>query len=207
MTDRKKHWENVYSNNSPERVSWYQEDPVLSLQLIRCTGLAHDAAMIDVGGGASVLVDSLCDEGYTNIAVLDVSANALAVARDRLADTGCKVNWYEQDVTCFSSSQQFSLWHDRAVFHFLTDQADREQYVRVLEQSLLPGGDLIMMAFAIGGPSKCSGLEIVQYDADKLAAELGQGFDLVKSGHETHLTPAGNEQKFAYFHFKRLAGD
>jgi trans-aconitate methyltransferase len=207
MTDRKTHWEKIYSNRSPQQVSWYQEEPTLSLQLIRNIQPALDAAIIDVGGGASTLVDKLCGGGYTNIGVLDVSANALAHAKDRLADKACDVEWYEQDVTRFRPPHRFSLWHDRAVFHFLTTRSDREKYVSVLKQALMPGGHLIIMAFAIDGPTKCSGLDIVQYDANKLLAELGPGFELIKTGHEFHVTPAGGGQKFAYFHFKRTTGD
>ena len=207
MIDRKAHWENVYANRSPLRVSWYQEDPALSLQLIRGTGLALDAAMIDVGGGASTLVDKLCEDAYTNVAVLDLSARALAHAKAGLAERANAVEWYEEDVTCFIPPHRFSLWHDRAVFHFLTAKSDRDKYVSVLKQALEPDGHLIIMAFAIGGPVKCSGLDIVQYDANKLMAELGQGFELLETGHEVHNTPAGMEQKFAYFHFKRVTGD
>ncbi len=233
MIDRKTHWENVYAKSSHLRVSWYQEEPALSLQLIRRTQISLDAPIIDVGGGASLLVDRLCDAGYSNLAVLDVSAQALAHAKDRLGNKvrtgtvregslGCKVRtgtvregslgckadkveWFEADVTQFNPPHRFSLWHDRAVFHFLTDQADRDQYVGVLNQALKPGGHLIIMAFAIGGPEKCSGLDIVQYDADKLSAELGPGFELVETGHEIHHTPAGKQQKFAYFRFVKIA--
>jgi trans-aconitate methyltransferase len=207
MTDRKTHWEKIYSNRSPQQVSWYQEEPTLSLQLIRNIQPALDAPIIDVGGGASTLVDKLCGGGYTNIGVLDVSANALAHTKDRLADKACDVEWYEQDVTRFRPPHRFSLWHDRAVFHFLTTRSDREKYVSVLKQALMPGGHLIIMAFAIDGPTKCSGLDIVQYDANKLLAELGPGFELINTGHEVHVTPAGGEQKFAYFHIKRTTGD
>ena len=207
MIDRKTHWENVYANKSPLRVSWYQKAPVLSLQLIQNTRFALDAAIIDVGGGASELVDKLCEEGYTNVAVLDVSANALAHAKSRLAEKANAVEWFEEDVTCFSPPHRFSLWHDRAVFHFLTAKSDRDKYISVLKQALEPDGQVIIMAFAIGGPVKCSGLDIVQYDEKKLMAELGQGFELVETGHEVHITPSGMEQKFAYFHFKRVTGD
>ena len=207
MIDRKTHWDNVYANKSPLRVSWYQKAPVLSLQLIRNTRFALDAAIIDVGGGASQLVDKLCEEAYTNVAVLDVSANALAHAKSRLAEKAHTVEWFEEDVTCFSPPHRFSLWHDRAVFHFLTAKSDRDKYISVLKQALEPDGQLIIMAFAIGGPVKCSGLDIVQYDAKKLMAELGQGFELVETGHEVHITPSGMEQKFAYFHCKRVIGD
>ena len=203
MSDRKTHWENVYSNKSPREVSWYQKTPLLSLQLIDNSGIALDAPIIDIGGGASVLVDYLCEQGYTNIDVLDIATAALAHARERLEDKNCGVGWHNTDVINFVPLHPYSLWHDRAVFHFLTQKADREKYVGVLKQALQPGGHLIIMAFAIGGPLKCSGLEIVQYDADKLAAELGDSFELVEQGHETHVTPAGNEQKFAYFHLVR----
>lgn len=201
MSDRKKHWENVYSKKSPLEVSWYQQEPNLSLRLIRDTGLDNDAAIIDVGGGASTLVDSLCDEGYTNITILDVSAQALAHARLRLADKTGAVEWCEADVTEFKPSKRFALWHDRAVFHFLTAKDDREKYVEVLKRALGSGGHLVIMAFAIDGPKKCSGLDIVQYDAEKLKAELGDDFELIETGFETHTTPAGKEQKFAYFRF------
>jgi SAM-dependent methyltransferase len=207
MTDRKTHWENVYTNKSPLQMSWYQEEPALSLLLIRNTRLALDAAMIDVGGGASTLVDRLCEEAYTNVAVLDVSSSALAHAKARLAENAKVVEWFEEDVTSFSPPHRFSLWHDRAVFHFLTTKSDRDKYINVLKQALEPDGHLIIMAFAIGGPVKCSGLDIVQYDANKLMAELGQGFRLVETGYEVHLTPSGGEQKFAYFHIKRITGD
>lgn len=203
MTDRKTHWENVYANSSPLRVSWYQEEPTLSLQLIRNTGIDLDAPLIDVGGGASLLVDRLCEEGYTNVGVLDVSATALDHARARFAGKECGVEWYEEDVTCFDPPHRYWLWHDRAVFHFLTARVDREKYVAVLKQTLEPGGHLIIMAFAIGGPQKCSGLDIVQYDANKLTQELGPGFELLETGYEVHVTPAGNEQKFMYFHLIR----
>lgn len=200
MSDRKAHWENVYHNNSPLKVSWYQKEPVLSMHLIKSSRIALDAPVIDVGGGASVLVDYLCEAGYTNIEVLDIASTALAHAKDRLAEKACGVVWQNTDVLNFIPPHEYSLWHDRAVFHFLTEKADREKYISVLKQALQPGGHLIIMVFAIGGPLKCSGLEVVQYDADKLMAELGSGFDLVEQGHETHLTPAGNKQKFAYFH-------
>ena len=204
MSERKAHWENVYRSKSPHVVSWYQKEPTLSLLLIASAPLPLDAPIIDVGGGASTLVDKLCDEGYTNIGVLDVSANALAHARNRLADRAGAVQWFEEDVTCFKPPHQFALWHDRAVFHFLTNRVDREKYIDVLKQSLEPGGHLIIMTFAIDGPDKCSGLDVVQYDAEKLTAELGPGFEPVETGHEVHITPAGGQQKFAYFRFSAI---
>ena len=207
MTDRKTHWENIYASSTPQQLGWYQKETALSLQLIRNTELALDAPIIDVGGGASVLVHKLCEQGYSNIGVLDVSTKALALAKARFTDKTCGVEWYQADVTCFSPPQRFALWHDRAVFHFLTNQSDRQKYVNVLKQTLEPDGHLIIMAFAIGGPQKCSGHDIVQYDVKRLAAELGRGFQLLESGHEVHITPALVEQKFAYFRYQRISCD
>ena len=199
MSERKEHWEKVYRNKSPLEVSWYQQEPTLSLSLITGVSLPLDAPIIDIGGGASTLVDKLSDKGYTNISVLDVSGNALAHAKKRLAPKANRVHWYEEDVTFFKPPHRFLLWHDRAVFHFLTSSVDRKNYIDVLEQSLETGGHVIIMTFAIGGPDKCSGLDIVQYDADKLTAELGTGFELLETGDEVHNTPAGSQQKFVYF--------
>jgi len=201
MSARKEHWETVYREKSPQQVSWYQREPHLSLALIDRAGLPLDAPLIDVGGGASTLVDKLCERGYSNVSVLDISAAALAHSKGRLAQRGCRVHWLEEDVTRLRPPRRFALWHDRAVFHFLTGRTDRENYVDVLKHSLQPGGQLIMMTFAIGGPSRCSGLDIVQYDADKLGAELGAGFALLEWGREVHLTPLGKQQDFAYFRF------
>ncbi len=205
MIDRKSHWENIYKNKISMEMSWYQEEPTLSLQLIRKIQLAHDAPIIDVGGGASLLVDYLCKEGYTNVSVLDVSAKALATARDRLGADASKIEWLQKDVTQFVPPHQFSLWHDRAVFHFLTEKSDRENYLKVLNRALEPNGHIIIATFAIGGPTKCSGLDIVQYDAEKLMAVLGTGFELVEDRTEIHITPASEEQKFAYFRLNRKA--
>lgn len=199
MSDRKLHWENVYQQKSPHEVSWYQQNPSLSLQLIQHCQLAPDAALIDVGGGASRLADSLINDAYSNVTVLDVSAHALEHAKTRLADKAGTVEWFAEDITGFKPPHRFSLWHDRAVFHFLTSRSDREKYISVLKQALEPGGFVIIMAFAMDGPLKCSGLDIVQYDAEKLLAELGQGFELLETGHEIHNTPAEQQQRFAYF--------
>lgn len=188
-------------------VSWYQKKPALSLRFIHNTQVALDAPIIDVGGGASTLVDCLCDEGYTGVTVLDVSSKALAFARERLGDNANRIEWVENDIIYFKPKHRFSLWHDRAVFHFLTEKADRSNYVSVLKRVLNPGGHLIIAAFAINGPTKCSGLDIVQYDADKLLAELGDGFGLVEVENEVHITPAAGKQKFTYFRFIRKQED
>jgi len=203
MIDRKKHWDSVYQDKSSSDVSWYQEEPLLSLELIRGAQLSRDEPIIDVGGGASVLVDYLCKEGFTNLAVLDISKKALSCAKHRLGDLAQDIEWYESDITQFEAPHPFSLWHDRAVFHFLTDASDRKAYIKALKQALRPGGCLIIAAFAIGGPEKCSGLDIVQYDSEKIAEELGEEFNLIEMRNELHITPANHEQKFMYFSFTR----
>lgn len=207
MFDRKAHWNRVYQDKSPLNVSWYQKEPSLSLELIRRTQLDHDEPIIDVGGGASVLVDHLHEEGFRRIAVLDISARALSCARERLGDAAQHIEWYEDDVTRFVALHRFSLWHDRAVFHFLTDAADRKHYVERVKAALRPGGHLIVAAFAIDGPAKCSGLDIVQYNSDKISAELGGDFELIETRDELHITPASKEQAFSYFRFVRTQDD
>lgn len=204
MFDRKAHWQKIYQEKSPLDVSWYQKEPTLSLELIHNTQIASDEAIIDVGGGASILVDCLYQEGFTNLAVLDISETALSCAKQRLGDCAHNIEWYESDITEFHAPHPFSLWHDRAVFHFLTDPSDRKRYLKALNQALRPGGHLIIAAFAIGGPDKCSGLEIVQYDTEKLTAELGEGFELVEEKNEVHITPANKEQKFTYYRFTKI---
>ena len=151
-----------------------------------------------------MLVDHLCKEKFTNLAILDISENALDSAKKRLGDLAKSIEWIEADITQFDAPHQFSLWHDRAVFHFLTDQSDRKSYVKAIKRALRPHGHLIIAAFSIGGPEKCSGLEIVQYDSEKLKAELGDGFELLEERDETHITPANKEQKFMYFRFIKI---
>lgn len=203
MTDRKNHWENIYSEKSPLEVSWYQKEPTLSLNLIQNCQLEKSRAIIDVGGGASLLVDKLLEQGYSKLAVLDISANALELAKQRLGAKADTVEWYASDITEFVAPHSFALWHDRAVFHFLTEAMDRQKYIAALKAALPSGGYVILAAFAIGGPTMCSGLNIVQYDAAKICHELGDDFELIEEGGETHLTPAGKEQLFGCFRFVR----
>lgn len=203
MTDRKTHWENIYQEKSPLDVSWYQKEPLISLMLIHKGKLQKEDAIIDVGGGSSVLVDFLYKEGFTNVSVLDISANALKSARNRLGTSANSVQWLEADITDFDPPQLYALWHDRAVFHFLTDAADRKKYVNTLKRAVKPGGHIIIATFAIDGPTKCSGLDIVQYDARKLMAELGGEFELLEENSEDHVTPDNKVQKFMYFRFIR----
>lgn len=201
--NRKEHWEQVYQTKATDDVSWFQTHPTVSLQLIEASGVGQDAGIIDVGGGASVLVDCLLDAGYHQLAVLDISAAALEHARHRLGKRAGTVEWLEADVTTFQPARRFGLWHDRAVFHFLTDKVDRQKYVETLKRALTPGGQTVIASFAIDGPLKCSGLEVARYDAAAIRAELGAGFQLVEQVSETHTTPWATEQKFSYFRFKR----
>lgn len=203
MSERKQHWEKIYQEKSPLEVSWYQQEPTLSLNLIQHCQLEKSGAIIDVGGGASRLIDHLIQKGYQHLAVLDISANALEIAKQRLDDKADVVEWFSSDITEFIAPHPFDLWHDRAVFHFLTEAADRQKYIAALKAALPTGGNLILAAFAIGGPTKCSGLDIVQYDAAKICRELGEEFELVEEAGETHLTPSGGEQLFSYFRFVR----
>jgi len=202
-TERQAHWEKVYASKSPLEVSWYQKAPTLSRQLIQASGVSREEWLIDVGGGASQLVDTLLEEGYRRVAVLDIAGAALAQAKSRLGEKADQVEWLQADITTFHPSHGYSLWHDRAVFHFLTAAADRGSYVEVLRRAVPVGGQVIIGTFAIGGPESCSGLEIVQYDAIKLGKELGTGFELQEQVDEIHLTPAGKEQKFSFFRFQR----
>jgi SAM-dependent methyltransferase len=201
-TDREMHWQNVYATKAANEVSWYQENPTPSLDLIAATGIAADAAIIDVGGGASRLVDALLDRGFHHITILDLSARALEEAKKRLGPRA-GVNWIAADVTTWEPPQSYDLWHDRAAFHFLTEAADRDAYVARLKKAVRSGGHIIIATFAPDGPERCSGLPIVRYDADALAGTLGPGFELVESRWHDHVTPGGNTQRFQFSRFVR----
>ena len=201
--DAKNHWEEFYHSTSPGKVSWYQENPATSLDFIEKTGLPKEAPILDVGSGASTLVDQLLLRGYRNLALLDVSTKALLLTRQRLGGKATGVAWHHGDVTRYSLPEQYSLWHDRAAFHFLVDPSDRRAYVTSLRQGLRPQGHLILATFAVGGPTKCSGLDVAQYDTQKITTELGQNFRLIETLEELHQTPAGVEQLFSYFWFTR----
>ena len=195
----KQHWEQVYTNQGATRVSWFQEHARQSLELIRRTGVARDGGVIDVGGGASTLVDDLLAEGYSKLAVLDLSGAALAAARERLGQRGGEVSWLLGDITQIELARHgYALWHDRAVFHFLTSAQEREAYVRAVLRAVKPGGHVIVATFAEDGPEKCSGLPVVRYSADGLHAQFGAPFTLLRHEREEHHTPAGAIQKFIY---------
>jgi len=202
MSDRRKHWQAIYRDRSPEDVSWFQPCPALSLEMIEAARVPSAEGVIDVGGGASTLVDHLLQRGFQRLTVLDISAHALAAAQARLGKAARSVEWLEADITTFETDRSWWLWHDRAVFHFLTEASDRKSYLRALRKSLQPGGQLIIAAFAVGGPTRCSGLEIVQYDAARLQDELGADFELLETRSEAHVTPSQSTQDFNYFRLR-----
>lgn len=205
MPDPVTHWDSVYSAKRAEEVSWHQSDPALSLKLIRRTGIARNAALVDVGAGASTLVDHLLRDGFTDVTVLDIAAPALEQARARLGIEAERVAWVAADVTAWRPAKGFRLWHDRAVLHFLTEPDHQASYVRALRTALDGDGWAIIAGFAPGGPVKCSGLPIVQHDGESLQRLLGDEFDLMEAHSETHLTPRGAEQAFRYHLFRRSA--
>ncbi len=201
--ERKQHWEQVYTNRSPTDVSWFQPRPEISLSLIEASGIGHDDAIIDMGGGASRLVDHLLDAGYHDVSVLDIAGAALRHAQQRLGERASRVGWIEADATQFEPPKHYSLWHDRAVFHFLTDAADRAAYRQRLAQGLRAGGHLIIATFALDGPTMCSNLPVQRYSPQTLSEELGEAFELVETRTELHITPAQKEQRFVYCRFLR----
>lgn len=201
--DRRGHWEKIYGERKPDEVSWFQETPALSLELIRQANTPLDGNVIDVGGGASRLVDSLLDARFGNITVLDISARALAHAQERLGARAKQVRWIEADVTMFAVEETYDLWHDRAVFHFLMERSDRKEYVDCVRNALKPGGALVLAAFAPDGPETCSGLPVRRCDSLIVRETFGTEFELLKEAAETHRTPWDTEQKFVYFLLKR----
>ncbi len=171
--------------------------------MISRANVAKDTPLIDVGGGASLLVDFLLEDDYRDLTVLDVSGVALREARCRLGEKASHVEWIEQDITSFEADRKYGLWHDRALFHFLTGKEERRKYMQALRKALQGGGQAIISGFAIGGPKRCSGLDIVQYDAAKLGQELGNEFTLLEHKQVRHLTPANKEQLFGFYRFIR----
>jgi ubiquinone/menaquinone biosynthesis C-methylase UbiE len=195
----KEHWEHVYSTKSEGSVSWFQKHAHQSVQLIGSTGASKAAHIIDVGGGASTLVDDVLAGGYQHITVLDLSEAALAASRARLGDRASCVNWLAGDITRIELPRHaFDVWHDRAVFHFLTSPEQRAAYVGAVLRSVKPGGHVIVATFADDGPDKCSGLPVMRYSADELHAEFGSPFTLLRQEREDHHTPFGTVQKFVY---------
>lgn len=197
--DAKTHWEKVYTTKAPTAVSWYRAHLEASLALIERAVDARSASIIDVGGGESTLVDDLLLRGYKNISVLDISQAAVDLTKRRLGSAAEQVHWLVGDITKIElESLAYDLWHDRAVFHFLTTREQRIAYIRQVARSVKPGGHIIVSTFGTEGPTKCSGLEVMRYDADSLHSEFGQRFRLIESSKEMHHTPFGTTQQFVY---------
>ena len=206
MAELRDHWQRVYETKEHNRVSWYQDDPALSVDLITAhTGSGQ--AVVDVGGGASHLPDALLAAGYRNLTVLDLSGAALSASQHRIGGPSAHVTWIEGDVTLWTPDRAYDLWHDRAVFHFLTDRADQARYLEVMGSALTPGGIAVIMTFAEDGPEKCSGLTVQRYSPADLAARVADlapgAFEPMDSGRFTHVTPGGGEQRFQYSLFRR----
>lgn len=197
------HWEAVYTTKAPDSVSWFQATPKTSLAALSRMAPLSTSAIIDVGGGASALADSLLDRGWADITILDVAASALEVSQSRLGARASQVQWIAADITRWGPARQYDIWHDRAVFHFLATKEARDAYKNALQTGLRAGGWLIMATFALDGPDKCSGLPVVRYDAELLTEELGQDFTLVAAWSEAHKTPWNSDQSFNWCLYQR----
>ncbi len=200
---RQAHWENVYTKKGENEVSWFQEDPAQSLELIAEVAANPDAAIIDIGGGASRLVDSLVAKGFRSVTVLDLSEAALKTAQARLGQGAASVHWLVADATTWEPSREYDIWHDRAAFHFLTEERDRTAYIVRLRRALKVRGHAIIATFALEGPDKCSGLPVVRYDAGSLGQTLGPEFKLLHTLRHEHATPWGSQQVFQFSVFRR----
>ena len=197
--DSKGHWETVYRTKRVDDVSWFQATPSISLELIGRVAPEASARIIDVGGGASTLVDGLLKRGYRDVTVLDVSDTALAKARARLGDAASRVRWLSADaLTVELPDAHYDFWHDRAVFHFLIDRVDRDAYITQVRRAVRAGGYVLIATFAEDGPTTCSGLPVARYSAEALRAEFDGGFEFVESVREQHHTPSGSLQPFVY---------
>ena len=202
--DRQAHWDHVYEDKAPTAVSWYQPTPKPSLLALTRVGAMSTSSFIDVGGGASNLVDALLAQGWQDVTVLDIAAPALDAAKSRLGPLAGKVDWVAADITEWEPHRKFDVWHDRAVFHFLTEQQQREAYLRALSQGTAKDSHVIIATFALDGPDKCSGLPVQRYDAAGLVQQLGDSFQLVKDWREEHVTPWGATQSFTWCAFRRV---
>jgi len=203
MANSKAHWERIYTREGAENVGWYEPHLGVSLELIAGTGLGLEARIIDVGGGASTMVDDLLGQGFNNVTVLDLAPAGLALARARLGTPAKMVQWIEGDVKeAPLPKNYYDLWHDRAVFHFLTRQDDRERYVEAMRRALKPGAHIIIGTFSLEAPPRCSGLDVVRYGPDQLHRQLGNDLTLKESRLELHVTPGGVKQQYLYCRFR-----
>ena len=203
MGRTRSHWDDVYRTKAETAVSWHQHHAVRSLEWIASAAPGRDAAIVDIGGGASTLVDDLVASGYADISVLDISETSLALAKTRLGAKAAKVAWIVADITEWTPTRAWDVWHDRAVFHFLTGQAQQDAYIAALSAGTIAGSTIIMATFALDGPEKCSGLPVQRYSPETLAARIGPDFALTADARETHVTPWGAEQRFSYAVFRR----
>lgn len=203
MTERQHHWEDVHSRKQEDEVSWFQARPETSLALIS-EDVDTSASVIDIGAGASRLVDTLLAHGFRDVTVLDIASAAFERVKERLGARAGDVSWLVADITRWQPARHYDVWHDRAVFHFLVDAADRNAYRRAVLLGTHPGSRVVIATFAEDGPEKCSGLPVRRYSADELATELGPEFVLEKTFRETHSTPAGNTQNFRFCTFRRI---
>jgi trans-aconitate methyltransferase len=201
--ERQVHWEHVYTTKGENEVSWFEDSPTISLDLIRSTGVSASASIIDIGGGASRLVDTLMNEGFEAVTVLDLSKKALATAKTRLGPLREKARWVVADVTTWEPSETYDVWHDRAASHFLTEPKDRAAYAERVSKSVPPGGHVIIGTFAPDGPERCSGLQVIRHNAATLSEMLGNEFALVESRRHGHQTPWGATQRFQFSRFRR----
>jgi ubiquinone/menaquinone biosynthesis C-methylase UbiE len=202
---RKAHWEDVYTKKGENEVSWFQEDPAPSLELIAEVGAIPASAIIDIGGGASRLVDNLVERCFEDITVLDLSEAALETAKARLGGRAAKARWIVADATVWEPLRTYDIWHDRAAFHFLTEERDRAAYLARLERALKVGGHAIIATFALDGPERCSGLPVVRYDPASLGLTLGRAFELVDTRRQAHATPWDSIQSFQFSVFRRCS--
>lgn len=202
---RQAHWEAVYIKKRENEVSWFQENPAPSLELIAHIGATPASAIIDVGGGASRLVDHLVDQNFTDVTVLDLSVAALEAAKARLGNHASQVHWIVADATVWEPPRAFDIWHDRAAFHFLTEDRERAAYVARLERALKIGAYAIIATFALDGPERCSGLPVMRYDPASLGKTLGRAFELVDTRRHTHATPWGTDQSFQFSVFQHCS--
>ena len=200
---RQAHWDKVYTTKGENEVSWFQQSPATSLDLIAQVGATQASAIIDIGGGASRLVDHLVEQGFEDVSVLDLSAAALKAAKARLGVRADRIHWLVADVTIWEPVKPYDVWHDRAAFHFLTDEKDRAAYIARLARGLKAGGHAIIATFALDGPEKCSGLPVARYDAARLGQTLGPGFRLVHTRRHEHATPWDSHQLFQFSVFRR----
>jgi SAM-dependent methyltransferase len=201
---RQAHWENVYTTKDEYAVSWFQKRPDISVNLIRAAGVDASTSIIDIGGGASRLVDALIDEGFKAVTVLDLSETALATSKARLGAGGASVQWVVADITTWAPYQTYDVWHDRAALHFLTDPKDRAAYAERVSRAVRPGGHVIIGTFAPDGPERCSGLPVVRHDAATLGELLGPPFKLIETKRHDHQTPTGATQRFQFSRFRRI---